>query len=85
MPQTRDAKGDYRDIFHPVTKEGREALNGAVLAEFGNALDAMVEQKESTLNRIRESAKAAKGQSAPLAGKETKEKPLKKAAGGPEH
>jgi stage V sporulation protein G len=82
MPQTKDARGDYKDVFHPVTKEGREALNGAVLAEFGAALDAMVVQKESTLNRIRESAKAAKEQSAPVAGKEPKEKTSKKS--GPE-
>ena len=24
MPQTKDAKGEYRDIFHPVTSEGRK-------------------------------------------------------------
>ena len=83
MPQTKDAKGEYRDIFHPVTKEGREALNNAVLTEFGAALDAMVEQKESTLNKIRESAKATKEKAAPAAEKGTKEKPAKKSA--PEH
>jgi stage V sporulation protein G len=74
MPQTRDTKGEYRDLFHPITKESREALNGAILAEFGVALDEMVVQKESTLNKIRESAAAVKGQSAPAAGKEPKEK-----------
>ena len=74
MPQTKDAKGEFRDLFHPVTKEGREALNGAVLAEFSVALDAMVTQKESTLNQIRESAKAAKEQSAPAAAKGPKDK-----------
>jgi len=81
MPQTRDAKGEYRDIFHPVTTEGRKALQDAVLAEFGAALDEMVTQKESTVQKLRESASAAKGQSAPAAGKETKDK--KKS--GPEH
>jgi len=74
MPQTKDAKGEYRDIFHPVTKEGREQLQTEVLKEFGVALDAMVVQKESTLNKIRESAKAAKGQTTPTAGNDTKEK-----------
>ena len=82
MPQTKDAKGEYRDIFHPVTKEGRDALNGAVLAEFSAALDEMVVQKESTLNKIRESAAAVKGQAAPSAGKEAKDKTSKKT--GPE-
>jgi len=76
MPQTKDAKGEFHDIFHPVTSEGRKALNEAVLAEFSVALDAMVEQKESTLNKIRESAKNAKEQSTPAAdkAKETKKK-----------
>ncbi|MCL2816213.1 MAG: SpoVG family protein [Oscillospiraceae bacterium] len=88
MPQTKDAKGEFRDIFHPVTSEGRKILNEAVLNEFGAALDAMVVQKESTLNQIRESAKAAKQQTAPAsekgaAGKETAEKTNKK--GTPEH
>jgi stage V sporulation protein G len=82
MPQTKDAKGDFRDIFHPVTKEGREALNDAVLTEFAVALDAMVVQKESTLGKMREAAAAAKA--APAAGKEPKEKGAKNKT-GPEH
>jgi len=74
MPQTKDSKGEYKDIFHPVTSEGRKALNDAVLSEFGVALDAMVVAKESTVQKMREAAAAAKGQSAPTAGKEPKEK-----------
>ena len=74
MPQTKDSKGEYRDIFHPVTKEGREALQGAVLAEFSAALDAMVAQKESTVQKMRDAAAAAKSQTAPTTGKEPKEK-----------
>jgi stage V sporulation protein G len=70
MPQTKDAKGEFRDIFHPVTSEGRKALNEAVLTEFGAALDAMVEQKESTLNKIRDAAKAVKEKAGPAAAKE---------------
>ena len=81
MPQTRDARGDYRDVFHPVTKEGREALQGVVLAKFGAALDEMVAQKESTVQKLRDAAAAAKA--APAVGKEPKEKATKKA--GPEH
>ena len=74
MPQTKDAKGEYRDIFHPVTSEGRKALNDAVLAEFGLALDDMVVQKESTVQKLRDAASAAKGHTAPAAGKEPKNK-----------
>ena len=74
MPQTKDSKGEYKDIVHPVTSEGRKALNEAVLAEFGAALDEMVVQKESALDKIRESAKATKEKTVPTAGKEPKEK-----------
>jgi len=83
MPQEKDAKGEFRPVFHPITAESRKILNDAILTEFGAALDAMVAQKESTLNKIRESAKAAKEQSVPSAGKEAKEKTNKKTA--PEH
>ena len=74
MPQTKDAKGEYRDIFHPVTSEGRKALNEAVLEEFGAALDEMVTQKESTVQKLRDAASAAKEKSAPSAAREPKEK-----------
>ena len=65
MPQTRDGKGEFRDIFHPVTSEGRKALNDAVLSEFSIALDAMVVQKESTVQKLRDAATAAKEKTAP--------------------
>jgi stage V sporulation protein G len=81
MPQTKDTKGEWRDIFHPVTSEGRKALNDAVLAEFGAALDAMVVQKESTVQKLRDAANAAKGQSAPSAGKDAKDKGSKTKTG----
>ena len=74
MPQTKDAKNDYRDIFHPVTTEGRSALQDAVLSEFSIALDEMVTQKESTIQKLRDAASAAKGQISPSAGKEPKER-----------
>ena len=74
MPQARDSKGEYRDIFHPVTSDSRKVLQNAVLDEFGAALDEMVAQKESTVQRLRDAASAAKVQSAPAAGKEPKEK-----------
>lgn len=74
MPQTRDTKGEYRDIFHPITTEGRKALQDAVLGEFSAALDEMVTQKESTVQKLRESANAAKEKSAPATAKDTKDK-----------
>jgi stage V sporulation protein G len=74
MPQTRDAKGDYRDIFHPVTAEGRNALQDAVLSEFGAALDEMVKQKESTVQKLRDTASASKEKTAPATAKEPKDK-----------
>jgi len=74
MPQTKDAKGKYRDLFHPITKEGRETLNKAVLAEFSTALDEMVVQKESTVQKMRDASAAAKEQTAQVAGKDAKNK-----------
>lgn len=85
MPQTRDGKGDYRDIFHPITADGRKALQDAVLGEFTAALDEMVTQKESALDKIRESARATKEKAAPAADKGTKDKVPKKQTQGQEH
>lgn len=81
MPQTKDGRGEYRDIFHPVVKGGREALQDAILGEFAVALDAMVEQKESTVQKLRDAAAAAKEKSTAAPAKEAKDK--KKV--GPEH
>ena len=58
MPQIKDSKGTYRDLAHPVTKEGREALNVAVLNAYDVALDGLIAQKESTLDKIRDGKKA---------------------------
>jgi stage V sporulation protein G len=74
MPQTKDAKGGYRDIFHPVTAEVRKALQDAVLSEFGDALDEMITQQESTVQKLRDAASAAKEKTAPAAAKEPKNK-----------
>ena len=84
MPQTKDGKGEYRDIFHPVVKGGREALQGAILGEFAAALDTMVTQKESTVQKLRDSATAAKEKTASVAGNGVKDKGIKKNT-GPEH
>jgi len=37
MPSQKDKKGEYRDIYFPVTKEARQAINAAVLAQYGGA------------------------------------------------
>jgi stage V sporulation protein G len=34
MPSRKDSEGKYRDTVHPITKEFREKLYGAILAEF---------------------------------------------------
>lgn len=69
MPQTRDAKGEYRDICFPVTKELRQQVNSTVLAEYSAALDALVTQRESTVEKLRAAAAAAKERPAPEAAK----------------
>ena len=73
MPQTKDSKGEYRDIFHPITSDGRRALNDAILGEYAAALDALVTEKESTLEKLREGARAAKERPAPENGEAAKE------------
>jgi stage V sporulation protein G len=60
MPQTKDAKGEYRDLCFPVTKELRQQINDTVLSEYANALDAMVTKRESTVEKLRDAARAAK-------------------------
>jgi stage V sporulation protein G len=82
MPQTRDSKGGFRDLFFPVTKEAREVLQGAALKEFGKALNEMVVQKESTVQKLRDSASAVKEQTAPPTPTIETTKPNKK--NGPE-
>jgi stage V sporulation protein G len=34
MPATRTRKGDFKDIFHPITKDARAALVDAVIAKY---------------------------------------------------
>lgn len=74
MPQTRDAKGEYKDLVHPIVKGGREVIKDAVLADYAVALDAMASQRESTVQKLRDAASAAKGQAVPEAGKPPKNK-----------
>lgn len=64
MPQTRDGN-TYRDIFHPVTSEGRKELNGMVLSEYSFALGELEAKLESTRAKIQEAKKAASERPAP--------------------
>lgn len=34
FPARKDASGEFRDIFHPITKEAREKINRAVLEAY---------------------------------------------------
>ena len=70
MPQTRDAKGEYRDIAFPLTASLRKQMNDTVLSEYAIALDALVVKRESTVDRLREAAKAVKERPAPAVGRE---------------
>ena len=36
FPSKRDASGEFRDVFHPVTKEAREKIMKAVLDAYKN-------------------------------------------------
>jgi stage V sporulation protein G len=65
MPQTRDNRGDWRDVCFPVTKELRQQISDTVLSEYANALDAIVEQRESTVAKMRETARSLKERPAP--------------------
>ncbi|MCL2392934.1 MAG: SpoVG family protein [Oscillospiraceae bacterium] len=61
MPQTKDAKGEYRDIAFPVTKELRQELNSAVIAKY-------IEEKAkvSVKEEIKGGQTATKEASAPV-------------------
>ena len=34
MPSRKTSAGDYRDIVHPISPEGREMIEKAILAEY---------------------------------------------------
>ena len=78
MPQTKDNKGEYRDIAFPVTKELREQLNKAILSEY--AVQKNQPEKVSVKDQIKDGAKPTKD--APTAPETGKGKNTKKT--GPE-
>ena len=66
MPQTRDNRGEYRDICFPTTAELRKQISDRVMTEYAAALDDLVAKRESTVDKLREAATAAKERSAPV-------------------
>jgi len=72
MPSTKDAKGEYRDICFPVTKELRAQLNQAVLGAYTEALEKTEPEKASVRDQIKEGAKTTKEKPAPARTKATK-------------
>lgn len=47
MPSKRTADGEFRDIAHPINSEAREKIQQAVIEEYNNSKDEM-------LNRVAE-------------------------------
>ncbi len=37
MPASKNKKGEYKDIFHPISRESREILINAVLERFNSS------------------------------------------------
>lgn len=46
MPATRNKQGEFRDTFHPITKEAREVLMDAVLSKYNEVAKSGSESKE---------------------------------------
>jgi len=60
MPQAKDARGDFRDIAFPVTKELRQQLNEAILDEYVVQMEKVLNEKASVTEQLREGLAAAK-------------------------
>ena len=70
MPQTRDNKGEFRDLCFPTTASLRKQISDTVLTEYAAALDELVAKRESTVDKLREAARAAKERPAPTVNRE---------------
>lgn len=46
MPASKNKKGEYKDVFHPITKEARESLVNAVIEAYENRAEGGVESPE---------------------------------------
>ncbi|MFQ6136274.1 MAG: SpoVG family protein [Candidatus Hydrothermarchaeales archaeon] len=38
MPASRNKKGEFKDIFHPISSEARETLVSAVISEYESSV-----------------------------------------------
>ncbi len=70
MPSKKNNKGEYREVFFPVTKEARQQLIDAVLTGYGKAIENMeakieaakTARKPSILNDVSDKQKDVKAQ-----------------------
>lgn len=51
MPDRKDGRGGFQDICHPTTKEMREAIVGAVMAEYQQAVRRIASRGEQAMQR----------------------------------
>ena len=75
MPQTRDNKGNFRDVAFPVTKELRAQLNDTVVGQYAQDINSVLDQikdRHKAMNKapandapVVEKGKAAKTSTAP--------------------
>ncbi len=47
MPSRKDENGTFRDIAHPITSTARQALEGAILAQYAQYMEGLAAQAES--------------------------------------
>ena len=88
MPQTKDTKGEYRDIAFPVMKGLRQEINKAILDEYAAQVEKGAHEKASVKEQLKEGAeKPAPVKDAPAADKIKSAKASKssKNKAAPEH
>lgn len=54
MPQTKDNKGNFRDVAFPVTKDLRLQLNEAIINQYANDINSVMKQikdRQVTVNK----------------------------------
>ncbi len=57
MPASKNKRGEFKDIFHPITREAREALINAIISAYEKGgLDAAKTAPETTEETVTEEA-----------------------------
>lgn len=46
MPSRKTPSGEYKDVVHPISQEGREMIQTAIFEEYEKAAEAKEEKKE---------------------------------------